>query len=413
MTAQVKGNAVVGQSGGPTRVINQSLVGVIEEIKEHPCIKNAYGAIHAVRGIVNEDFIDLNKISQHDLEDIARTPSATLGSSRDKPDQEYCNRIFDVFRKNNVRYFFYIGGNDSASTASIVNDLAQDANYDLKVFHIPKTIDNDLLVTDHCIGYGTAATFVAHALIGDDLDNRALPGIKIDIIMGRHAGFLTAATMLARRREDDGPHLIYVPERPISMEQFVDDIIGVNNQLGRCVVAVSEGISDTDGTLWATKLQESAEKDAHGNVQLSGSGALGDALAAKIKEVLPEGRVRADTFGYLQRSFPGIVSPRDAYEARYTGRMAVHYATIGPDTKGYATEPKTAGSVCMQRFGEGDRYRIETFLTTLASVAVKTKSLDEKYINEAGNNINQSFYTYVSPLVGPLPDIGYVRSTKK
>ena len=164
MAAQVKGNAVVGQSGGPTRVINQSLVGVIEEVMEHDCIKNLYGAVHGVRGIVNKDFIDLKSISKHDLEDVARTPSAALGSSRDKPDQAYCNRIFEVFKANDVRYFFYIGGNDSANTARIVNDLAQEAGYDLKVFHIPKTVDNDLLETDHCIGYGTAATFVAHCV---------------------------------------------------------------------------------------------------------------------------------------------------------------------------------------------------------------------------------------------------------
>ena len=395
MQRQIKGNAVVGQSGGPTGVINQSLVGVIEEVCEYDCISSLLGAVHGVEGMLNEKFIDLKKISRHDLNDIAKTPSAALGSTRVKPDKEYCHRIFEVFKRNDVRYFFYIGGNDSASTANIVSSLAQKADYDLKVFHVPKTIDNDLLVTDHCPGFGTAATFVAHALIGDDLDNRAMRGIKIDIIMGRHAGFLTAAAMLAHRREDDGPHLIYVPERPISMDQFASDVTKVYDKLGRCVVAVSEGICDTDGKVWAQKVREVVESDAHGNVELAGSG-LDAYLTSVLKKAIPQSRIRADTFGYLQRSFPGLISTTDAVEARYCGRMAVYYA-VGPHS---------AGSVGLQRFGKGDRYRIDTFVTTLASVAVKTKTLPQEYINDAGNNITPEFYEYVSPLIGQLPEIG-------
>ena len=398
MSKAIKGNVVVGQSGGPTGVINQSLVGVIQEAYEHDCFDQLLGAAHGVAGIVKGDFIDLKKVPRDYLEEVANTPSAALGSTRVKPDAEYCERIFKVFRKNNVRYFFYIGGNDSASTASIVNNLAQQAGYDLKVFHIPKTIDNDLLVTDHCPGYGTAATFVAHAVIGDDLDNRSLPGIKIDIVMGRHAGFLTAASMLAQRREGDGPHLIYVPEAPVSMQQFVRDVQTAKDRYGRCLVVASEGISDVDHVPWATKMAEDAEVDSHGNVQLSGSGALGDFLVGRLKQVMPKARIRADTFGYLQRSFPGLISPVDAYEARYCGRMAVYYAS----------GTSTAGSVGMQRFGKGDRYRIETFLTTLASVAVKTKGLPKEFINDAGNNITPAFHEYVSPLVGKLPPVGHL-----
>ncbi len=401
MSKQIKGNAVVGQSGGPTGVINQSLVGIIEEVFEQDCIEHLYGAVHGVEGIVKEDFIELKKLSRRDLDDVAKTPSAALGSSRHKPDREYCQKIFEVFKKNNIRYFFYIGGNDSASSAHIVNTMAQEAGYDLKVFHVPKTIDNDLLVTDHCPGYGTAATFVAHAIIGDDLDNRALPGVKIDIIMGRHAGFLTASAMLARRQKGDGPHLIYVPERAVTMEQFVNDVLTVYDEQGRCLVACSEGIGDENHVPWAKRIQEEAEVDAHGNVQLSGSGALADYLVNCLKEANPKGRFRADTFGYLQRSFPGLISATDAYEARYCGRMAVYYATSGNNT---------SGSVSMQRFGKGDRYRIETFVTTLASVAVKTKSLSDEFINEEGNNITEAYRDYVSPLVGHLPEVRYLRN---
>jgi 6-phosphofructokinase 1 len=397
MTDKIKGNAVVGQSGGPTVVINQSLVGVIEEACVQECIGRLYGAVRGTSGILKEDFIDLKKLSRRELDDVACTPSAALGSTRDKPDQEYCHRLFEIFRKNNVRYFFYIGGNDSASTAHIVNTLAQNAGYELKVFHIPKTIDNDLLVTDHCPGFGSAATFVANAVIGDDLDNRALPGIKLDVIMGRHAGFLTASSMLARRRKDDGPHLIYVPERPVSLEQFTKDVAAVQDRYGRCMVVLSEGIVDENHIPWAKRIQKEVKADAHGNVQLSGTGALADFLVVKLEEALPpKSRIRADTFGYLQRSFPGLVSPVDAYEARYCGRMAVYYAAGN----------NTAGSICMQRFGKGDRYRIETFVTTLASVAAKTKYLPDMYINKEGNNINASYRDYVSPLVGRLPEIG-------
>jgi len=426
MSKKIRGNAVVGQSGGPTAVINQSLVGVIEEVCQQDCIKELYGAVHGTRGIIDGNFINLKKLSRREmdqarysdvrrsleqamgvpkrksrypqsfLEGIANTPSSALGSTRDKPDHEYCHRIFEIFRKMDVHYFFYIGGNDSASTTHIINTLAQDAGYELKVFHVPKTVDNDLVITDHCPGYGTAAKFVAHAVIGDDLDNRALAGVKIDVVMGRHAGFLTASSMLARRNEGDGPHLIYVPERPVSMDQFTGDVVDAFKEYGRCVVVVSEGITDENGVPWAQRIQEEVEADAHGNVQLSGSGALADFLAAKAKEALGGGRVRADTFGYLQRSFPGMISQTDAYEARYCGRMAVYYAS----------GDMTAGSVCMQRFGKGDRYRIETFVTTLASVAAKTKYLPNEYINQAGNNINESFRDYVSPLVGPLPEVG-------
>ena len=399
MSRQLKGNAVVGQSGGPTTVINQSLVGVIEEVCEQPCINQLLGAVHGVRGIVNEQFTNLKTISRHDLEDIARTPSAALGSTRDKPDRAYCNRIFEILRKHDVRYFFYIGGNDSANTAHIINLLAQEANYELKLFHIPKTIDNDLLVTDHCPGFGSAAMFVAYAVIGDDLDNRALSGIKIDILMGRHAGFLTASSMLARRDEDDGPHLIYVPERRLATEQFVTDVCAVYERLGRCLVTVSEGVCDPQGVPWTQRIKQEVEEDAHGNVQLSGSGALADYLIAELRKELGDARMRADTFGYLQRSFPGLISSMDAYEARYCGRMAVYYA---------CGSQHTSGSVGLQRFGKGDRYRSDTFVTTLASVAGRTKSLADEYINAEGNNITEAFRDYVSPLVGRLPEVRHL-----
>lgn len=245
-----KGNAVIGQSGGPTSVINQSLVGVALEARKHGHIDRLLGARHGVRGIVNEDFIELNNASAELLERVALTPAAALGSTRDKPDADYCQRIFASFQKNNVRTFFYIGGNDSADTARIVNDLARQANYELRTFHIPKTIDNDLRVHDHTPGFGSAAKFVASAIMGDDFDNKSLPGVKVDTIMGRNAGFLTAASVLARHYENDGPHLIYVPEVDFDPDKFLGDVDRVYKKLNRCVIAVSEAFTITTERRW-------------------------------------------------------------------------------------------------------------------------------------------------------------------
>jgi 6-phosphofructokinase 1 len=392
-----KANAVVSQSGGPTGVVNASLVGVIEQAREHPGIRDLYGAVHAVSGIVKEQFIDTGKLSAEVLAGVATSPSAALGSSRDKPDREYCERIFEVFRKRDIRYFYYIGGNDSAITAHIINTMAAEAGFELGVFHIPKTIDNDLPVTDHCPGYGTAAKFVACALMGDDLDNRALSGVKIDVIMGRHAGFLTAASVLGRQRDDDGPHMVYVPERPVPLEKFLAEVDAVCKKLGRCVVAVSEGICDIDGVTWAEKLARQQETDAFGNIQLSGSGALADFLAAQVKGRLGIKRVRADTFGYLQRSFAGLQSLVDAREARRCGRQAVKYSLN-----------RRSGSVAIRRTGSGRDYAVELFLTELTSVAEKTKSLPDEFINAEGNGVTEAFTEYAMPLTGGLPKTYYL-----
>ncbi len=397
MANALKANAVVGQSGGPTAVINASLVGVIEEAKKHPEIQTIYGAVHAVAGMVKDEFIDLGKLSRETLETVALSPSSALGTSRDKPDVAYCRRILEVFKKRNIRYFFYIGGNDSANTAHILNTVADETDFDFRAFHVPKTVDNDLLVTDHCPGYGSAAKFVACALIGDDLDNRALPGVKIDVIMGRNAGFLTAAAALGRKRDDDGPHLLYFPERPVSIGKFLSEVEAVYKKLDRAVIAVSEGMCDADGETWAKKIAQTAEKDPHGNIQLSGTGALADFLAAQVKNNLNIKRVRADTFGYLQRSFPGFQSPVDADEARRCGREAVRYAM-----------EHDSGSVAIKRIGNGKNYGIELFRTELKNVAEKTKSMPDEFVNADGNGVSDKFVEYAMPLVGQLPQTEYL-----
>jgi len=285
-----------------------------------------------------------------------------------------------------------IGGNDSANTCYLINEMAMKTGYNFKAFHIPKTVDNDLLVTDHCPGFGTAGKFVACALMGDDLDNRALSGVKIDVIMGRHAGFLTGAAALAKQRDDDGPHLIYIPERPIPMDKFLAEVDACYTKYGRCVIAVSEGIGDVDGVTWAEKMTENAERDAHGNVQLSGSGALADFLSGQIKSNLKIKRVRADTFGYLQRSFAGLQSETDAEEAAECGRQAVRMSLKYDN-----------GSVAMKRTGNGADYGVEYFRTDLANVAEHTKSVPDEFINADGNGMTEAFLEYARPLVGTLP----------
>ncbi len=244
--SRLKGKVVIAQGGGPTAVINQSLVGAVLESRKFPEVTRVWGAIHGVRGIIDETFVDLSEATTHNLELVAQTPSSALGSTRDKPDAEYCNRIFNVFKKHDVRYFFYIGGNDSSDTVRIVNEHADREGYELRAIHIPKTVDNDLPVNDHCPGYPSAARFVASAFSGVNADNIALPGVYIAVIMGRHAGWLTAAAALARKHDDDGPHLIYLPERQFSIDRYLADIDRAFKQHRRCIVAISEGV-------WATR----------------------------------------------------------------------------------------------------------------------------------------------------------------
>ncbi len=385
----LNGKVLIAQGGGPTAVINQSVVGAVLEARRYPEVSHIYGALHGVRGVVEEDFVDLGEVTTANLEAMAATPSSGLLSTRDKPDEAYCKKIFEVCQAHNIRFFFYCGGNDSADTCRIVNEQAQAAGYELRVIHVPKTVDNDLKVTDHCPGFGSAARFVAQAFSGVNYDNRAIPGVYIGIVMGRHAGFLTGASCLARTYPDDGPHLIYLPERAFDEGKFVADVKRVYEAHGRCVIAASEGLQNAEGTAIAS-LYTGGEKDAHGNVQLSGTGALGDLLAGIVKEKTGIKRVRADTLGYLQRSFLGCVSPTDAEEARAVGEKAAQYAI----------RHNVDGSVAMRRVGD---YAIEYFLTPLSTVARHSVEMPDAFINDAGNDVTRAFVDYVRPLAGPLP----------
>ncbi len=387
-----KMNMVIAQSGGPSMVINESLVGAVLEARRSPKVGRILGARHGILGILGDDYVDLRKPSERKLEAIAETPSSALGSCRRKPDAADCRAIFEAFRRLGVGYFMYIGGNDSADAARIVAEEAAKEGYPLVVYHIPKTIDNDLRSCDHTPGFGSAARFVACAVKGDDLDNRALGGVKIDVIMGRDAGFLTAASALARTRPDDGPHLIYLPEVPFSEARFVRDVKAAVAKYGRCVCAVSEGIRGRDGVPIGAKLG-TGEKDSHGNVQMSGTGALGDVLARIVREKAKVKRVRADTFGYLQRSFPGVASKVDQAEARAAGAAAVKAALKGE---------LAAGTIALVR-EEGRRYRVAFAPVPIANAAKFTRSVPKEYIAANGHDVTERFVEYARPIVGDLP----------
>mgnify|MGYP003321570140 CR=1 FL=1 len=390
-----KGKAIIGQSGGPTAVINKSLVGFIKEAVQAD-FDQVIGVRHGLQGMLKKDFVDLSSLNESQLYGIGKTPAAALGSVRKKPTDNDIEQLVEIFEQEGIRNFFYIGGNDSAETANLVSEGAKKIGYEMKAFHIPKTIDNDLLETDHCPGYGSAARFVAHAFQGDDADNRSLKGIKINVLMGRHAGWLTAASTLGKANEDDGPHLVYVPEKVFKIEDFLKEVKEVYDSLGRCVVAVSEGIHNEEGEYFLqTYAKESGsglagKTDSHGNIQLSGSGALGDTLTNLVSEHIDGARVRADTFGYLQRSFLADVSEVDAEEAERVGQHAV-----------VASQERDSGSVILKRqFSE--KYFCDVDVVDLHKVAKHTKDMPPEFLDETKPYVTNDFFEYAMPLTGGI-----------
>ena len=389
------GKAVIGQSGGPTAVINRSLVGFIKEAVNHD-FDEILGAKHGLAGMLGEDFVDLSNLSESQLYGIGKTPAAALGSVRQKPTDSDIEKLISIFEKQNIRNFFYIGGNDSAETANLVSEGAKNIGYEMKAFHIPKTIDNDLRETDHCPGYGSAARFVAHAFQGDDADNRSLGGIKINVLMGRHAGWLTAASTLGKSTEEDGPHLIYVPEKIFNINTFLNEVKDVYDALGRCVIAISEGVHNKEGEYFLQTYANqtgsglAGKTDSHGNIQLSGSGALGDTLTNIVSEHIDGARVRADTFGYLQRSFIADISQVDAEEAERVGQHAV-----------IASKELDSGSVILKR-QLSEKYHCDVEVVDLHKVAKHTKDMPEEFLDSTKPYVTNDFFEYAMPLTGGI-----------
>ncbi len=394
------GKAVIVQGGGPNRVMNACMVAITRRLAQSGF--EVYGAKQGLLGVARNDFFNLHMAPDFKLERVARTPGAALGSSRKKLTEAEIGSVLKQFETMGVKQLFVIGGIDSAATAKNVYEAARARHISLIVYHIPATVDNDLNA-DHCLGYGSAAKFVAEAAMGTNMDNIALPGVYLMVVMGRYSGWLTAASALGRTYADDGPHLIYLPEREFKSEQFVEDVRKVVRRLGRAHVAVAEGIwtkaEGVDKSLLevaAGQARASLEQDAFGNTAVfSGTGLLADYLVELIKRELRTGRVRADTLGYPQRSYPGTVSQTDLEEALMSGEMAARYALQGNHD---------SGSVVLVRIADSTRYKTETRIVPLDEVANK-RAFPEKFIARKGTNVTDGFFRYALPLVGQLPEM--------
>ncbi len=379
---------VIAQGGGPTAVINQTMVGAALEIRRQHEGARVLGARHGVRGIRDGDYVDLTEIPEAQLRLIAGTPSAALGSTRDKPDAAYCEVVLKGLQKIDAQAFIYIGGNDTSGTQQILTEASGGS---MAFVHAPKTIDNDLEENDHTPGFISAAEYVAGAFLTADLDFRALPGIYVAIVMGRHAGFLTAASAAWRIDEDSGPHLIYTPERAFSAKRFVDDVRRTMDKHKRCLVAVSEGVSTEDGRALVETLvpPERLERDAHGNLKLSG-GDLGMAFEHALSEGLPGKRARVDALGYMPRGFIGSISKVDQQEAFDAGVFAVGVAAEG------------GGSVALQL----ENGKTVLRKVPLIDVAGKTRHMPADFLDADGTQLAASGRAYFDRLAPRRYEIG-------
>ena len=386
--SQLIGACLIGQSGGPTSVINSSAYGVIRTALDSECITNVYGAANGIVGVLNDKLYDLSKEDAAELELLKYTPSSALGSCRYKmkdsevDDTDY-KRILEIFKKYDIRYFFYNGGNDSMDTCNKISKYMAKEGYECRIMGVPKTIDNDLFGTDHCPGFASAAKYIATSFMEVSLDARVYDTGMVTIIecMGRNAGWLTAASVLAAEA-GQGPDLIYLPERPFDMEKFLADIERVYNETGKCLVAVSEGIKYADGTLVADA--KTSATDGFGHAQLGG-------LAAMLADIVKKrtgAKVRGIEFSLLQRCAAHTASLVDIEESFLAGKTAVEEAIKG-------TTDKMVGFECDRTNG----YKCVPKLFDLTSVANFEKTIPDEWINKEGNGVLQPFIDYVRPLI--------------
>ncbi len=378
-------NLVVAQGGGPTAVINASLAGVVSEAKKHSEIGKVYAAQGGIEGLIREKFIDLSDMADEDIEALKRTPSSAVGSCRYKVTEDDHEGIINILRKYDIGHFFYNGGNDSMDTCHKISNIASD----IQVIGVPKTIDNDLAVTDHCPGFGSAARYAAVSTIELGLDLRALP-IHVSVIelMGRNAGWLAAASAIARER-GEAPHLIYLPERPFIESEFLEDVKKAREEYGGVVVAVSEGLADENGDMIISPKHQSAV-DGFGHV-LPGnvSQYLSELITAKTGI-----RSRSEKPGLLGRTSKALVSEIDLEEAFQVGVRSVQAALDG----------KSGHMVGFERTSS-DPYAIDYKLIELSEVANVEKTMPDSFINERGNDVTDEFLAYCRPLAGgELPE---------
>jgi len=398
MSRDLIGNLIICQSGGPTAVMNSSLAGVIDEAVRHDQIEGVYGAINGILGILNLSIVDLKREDASIITGLRTTPSAALGSSRYKLKEEDLEKILDTFEGYNIRYFFVNGGNDSMDAGNRILKFAQEGKYDLRVIGIPKTVDNDLLHTDHCPGYGSIGRWLAIATMDAGRDTEGIDTadpIKIIETMGRDTGWVAATTSLVKEREEDAPHLIYLPEIPFRLEIFLKDVQTTYNTLGYAVIVVSEGLRGEDGRR-IIESKRSIDMDSFGHRQPGGiSQYLVDAVAENLKI-----KARFDKPGTIQRSSVLCASTTDLQEAYLVGKMAVRYSVEG----------KSGFMVTLERINS-PQYQVETGLVELEKVANKVRKFPGEFISKDHNFVTRDFLNYLTPLVGgELPR--YVRLKK-
>jgi 6-phosphofructokinase 1 len=383
--AELAGNCLIGQSGGPSAVNNASVAGIVSEALNHGCIEEVYGALNGVVGILNEDLVDLASESQQAIRGLRHTPGAALGSCRTKlkKPQDF-ERALEVFKAHNIRYYFHIGDGDAQENAAKIAELARTQGYDLRVIGIPKTIDNDLPGTDHCPGYGSAVKYIATTVKELAVDADATGAgdlVTIVEVMGRNTGWLAAGASLAKRRDhpNDPPHLVYVPEVAFASDKFVEDVRRVLRKERHCVIAVGEGLVDKDGNYVAVETSDNS-----GAAQFGGVGEyLKDVIESQVGA-----KVRVARLGIAQRAAAHLASKTDVDEAFLAGQAAVKAAVNGESEK----------MVTLVR-GDGEHYTCETGLTALADLAGNVKKLPSEWVNEDGVSLNFQFYRYATPLI--------------
>ena len=387
MSEALKGALIIGQSGGPSSVINSSAYGCIRTALDADCITKVYGAYHGIKGVLNDELLCMDEEDRAELDRLPYTPSSALGSCRykikdpDEDDTDY-KRILEIFKKYDVRYFCYNGGNDSMDTCNKISKFMQQSGYECRVIGIPKTIDNDLYGTDHCPGFGSAAKFIATSCMEVHQDLRVYDKGRVTIveIMGRHAGWLAGSAALATYA-GAGPDLVYLPEVPFNMEEFWQNVNGIYRSKGSCMVAVSEGVRHADGRFIA----ESGDKDVFGHTQLGGLGAM---LAESVKRQTGA-KVRSIELSLLQRCASHVASKTDIDEAYMAGKAAVEAAVAGQTDK----------MVAFERSTENGQYVCKAKLIGLTDVANVEKLVPREWINPRGNGMEQPFIDYVLPLI--------------
>jgi 6-phosphofructokinase 1 len=389
--AKLHGKALVAQSGGPSTVINSSLCGVIQQCLTSDCIDAVYGAHNGIIGVLTEDLFDITRERPDVIEGLRRTPSAAAGSCRyklkglEESRRDY-ERILAVFRAHDVRYFFYIGGNDSMDTADKIVTLAAETNYDLRVMGVPKTVDNDLAETDHTPGYGSEVKYLATTVMESGRDTEALYTFDTATVveaMGRNAGWIAAGAAIAARSEEDAPHLVYVPEIPFSIDRFVSNVKETVKRLGRVVVLAAEGIRDAKGN-YVTAQSGKFAKDSFGHVQLGG---VAETLQAIIEKEVGI-KCRFNKPGTAQRNAMHFASLTDVNEAYLVGAKAVKEAVAG----------RSGFMITLIRESD-DPYQVTTGRANLSVVANGEKFLPRDFMNKAGNHITDKCRQYVRPLM--------------